>query len=184
MPAALIVVAAIVALLVVTCIGLYNGVVRKDNRCDSAWQTIDVQLQGRNDLIPNLVKTVRGYASNETKALADVTKARAAVSDATTPTAKMAASNELSSALYRLLSLAESYPELKASASFRQLQADLTDAENRIDQARMGFNDLVLEYNNAITTFPGNLVVGSRFRKREGFEVTSESVRQTPQTNL
>jgi len=180
----LIVVAIIVILLVITYIATYNGIVRKDNRCDNAWQTIDAQLQRRNDLIPNLVETVKGYTNHEAQTLEQITRARASVSGAVTPEAKMAASGELSGALSRLLVAVEAYPDLKASANFQQLQTDLTDTENKISYARMSYNDCVLDYNNAITTFPGNIVAGAKFRKRQGFEVADESVRQTPQVKF
>ncbi len=184
MTTALIVIAVIVAILVVTYITIYNGIVKKDNRCDNAWQTIDAQLQRRNDLIPNLVETVKGYAKHESETLSQVTNARAAVAGAATPEAKMAASADLSNALSRLLVTVEAYPELKANTNFQQLQTDLTDTENKISYARMSYNDCVLEYNNAITTFPGNIIAGAKFRKREGFEVTSESVREAPQVKF
>ena len=170
----------IVALLGIAYVNINNGIVTKNNRCDNAWQTIDAQLQRRNDLIPNLVETVKGYANHESETLKAVTEARAAVAGAATPEAKMAASDELSGALSRLLVSVEAYPDLKASANFQQLQADLTDTENKISYARMSFNDCVLEYNNAIETFPGNLVAGSKFKTRQGFVVADESVRQNP----
>lgn len=180
----LIVVAVIVILLVAVYIITYNGIVRKDNRCDNAWQTIDAQLQRRNDLIPNLVETVKGYTRHEAETLEQITKARTSVSRASSPEAKMAASADLSGALSRLLVSVEAYPELKASANFRQLQTDLTDTENKISYARMSYNDCVLAYNNAITTFPGSIIAGAKFRKRQGFEVANESVRQTPQVKF
>ena len=168
----ILIVIAIVVILVVAYVTLYNGIVQKNNRCDNAWQTIDAQLQRRSDLIPNLVETVKGYAKHESGTLEAVTAARAAVSSATTPEAKMAASGELTNALGRLFAVAEAYPQ--------QLQSDLTDTENKISYARMSFNDCVLEYNNAIQTFPGNLVAGSKFRTRQGFEVADAAARQAP----
>ena len=175
-----IVIIAIIAILAVAYISINNGIITKNNRCDNAWQTIDAQLQRRNDLIPNLVETVKGYAKHESETLAAVTAARAAVANAGTPEAKMEASGQLSQALGHLFAVAEAYPELKANTNFQQPQTDLTDTENRISYARMSFNDCVLEYNNAIETFPGNIVAGSRFQKRQGFVVADDSVRQTP----
>lgn len=171
---------AVVAALVAAYISIHNGIVMKDNRCDNAWQTIDAQLQRRNDLIPNLVETVKGYMKHEADTLQAVTAARAAVAGASTPEAKMEASGALTNALGRLFAVAEAYPDLKANSSFMQLQADLTDTENKISYARMSFNDCVLEYNNAIETFPGNLVAGSKFRERQGFTVEDAGVRQAP----
>lgn len=182
--AVIIIVIAIVVVLAAWFVSIYNGIVRKDNRCDNAWQTIDAQLQRRNDLIPNLVETVKGYAAHESGTLTAVTQARAAVMSARTPEEKMAASNVLSDTLKSLFAVSEAYPELKANANFQQLQADLTDTENRISYARMSYNDCVLEYNNAITTFPGNLVAGSRYQRRQGFVVTDESARQAPQVKF
>ena len=182
--AILLAVAALAVVVGVAWVSINNGIVTKYNRCDNAWQTIDAQLQRRNDLIPNLVETVKGYASHESETLQAVTQARAAVAGAATPEQKMAASSELSSAISRLLVVAEAYPELKANANFQQLQADLTDTENRISYARMSYNDCVLEYNNAITTFPGNLVAGSRYQRRQGFVVTDEYARQAPQVKF
>ena len=176
----ILIVIAIVVILAVAYVTLYNGIVQKNNRCDNAWQTIDAQLQRRSDLIPNLVETVKGYAKHESGTLEAVTAARAAVSSATTPEAKMAASGELTNALGRLFAVAEAYPDLKANSNFQQLQSDLTDTENKISYARMSFNDCVLEYNNAIQTFPGNLVAGSKFRTRQGFEVADAAARQAP----
>lgn len=180
----IVIVVAIVIVLFLVWMSIYNGIVRADNKCDAAWQTIDAQLQRRNDLIPNLMETVKGYAAHESGTLEAVTAARAAVSSATTPEAKMAASNVLTDTLKSLFAVAEAYPDLKANANFSQLQADLADTENRISYARMSYNDVVLDYNNAIETFPGSVVAGSKFRPRPGFEVTSEAARQAPQVKF
>ena len=161
-------------------VNINNGIVTKDNRCDNAWQTIDAQLQRRNDLIPNLVETVKGYANHESETLQAVTNARAAVANAGTPEAKMEASGQLSQALTHLFAVAEAYPDLKANTNFAQLQADLTDTENKISYARMSFNDCVLEYNNAIETFPGNIVAGGRYKERQGFVVEDAAARVAP----
>ncbi len=181
---AVIIVLVIVAIVIIWGISIRNGIVRADNKCDAAWQTIDAQLQRRNDLIPNLVETVKGYATHESSTLEAVTAARAAVASAPTPEAKMEASNVLTGTLKSLFAVAESYPDLKANANFTQLQSDLTDTENRISYARMSYNDVVLDYNNAIETFPGSLVAGSSFRPRPGFEVASESAREAPQVKF
>ena len=173
-------IAVIALLLGLAYMNIYNGIVQKDNKCDNAWQTIDAQLQRRNDLIPNLVETVKGYMTHERETLEAVTNARAAVANAGTPEAKMEASGELTNALGHLFAVAEAYPDLKANSNFAQLQTDLTDTENKISYARMSFNDCVLEYNNAIETFPGNIVAGSKFRTRQGFVVTDEAARQAP----
>lgn len=178
--AILIVVLVVAAAIALLWVNIHNGIVTKNNRCDNAWQTIDAQLQRRNDLIPNLVNTVQGYMKHESETLTAVTEARAAVANAGSPEAKMAASGELTQALTHLFAVAEAYPDLKASANFAQLQADLTDTENKISYARMSYNDCVLEYNNAITTFPGNLVAGSKFTKREGFVIEDAAARQAP----
>ncbi|WP_130811550.1 LemA family protein [Olsenella sp. Marseille-P4559] len=179
-----IIVIVIVVVLVAWFVSIYNGIVRKDNRCDNAWQTIDAQLQRRNDLIPNLVETVKGYAAHESGTLAAVTQARSAVMSARTPEEKMAASNVLSDTLKSLFAVSEAYPDLKANTNFQQLQSELSDTENKISYARMSFNDCVLEYNNAIETFPGNVVAGSKFKERQGFEVQSEATRQAPQVKF
>ena len=174
----------VIVVLVVVWISIYNGIVTADNKCDNAWQTIDAQLQRRSDLIPNLVETVRGYASHESATLAAVTEARAAVDSAPTPEAKLEASNMLTDTLRSLFAVAENYPDLKANANFAQLQTELADTENRISYARMSFNDMVLEYNNAIETFPGSLVAGRRFKPRAGFEAAGEAARQAPQVKF
>ena len=180
---AIIVVVAVV-LVGVLYVSIRNGIVVKDNRCDNAWQTIDAQLQRRNDLIPNLVETVKGYMTHERETLEAVTNARTAVASATTPEAAMAASGELTQALGHLFAVAEAYPDLKANSNFAQLQADLTDTENKISYARMSFNDCVLEYTNAIETFPGNIIAGSQFKTRQGFVVDDASARQAPSVSF
>lgn len=181
---AVLIVVTIVIVLAIVWITIHNGIVRADNRCDNAWQTIDAQLQRRNDLIPNLVETVKGYAKHESQTLGAVTAARAAVSAAPTPESKMEASNQLTSALNHLFAVTENYPDLKANANFQQLQSELTDTENKISYARMSFNDCVLSYNNAIETFPGNIIAGSKFKPRQGFEVEDAAARQAPKVSF
>lgn len=179
-----IVIVALVVVLFFIWMSINNGIVQKNNKCDAAWQTIDAQLQRRNDLIPNLVETVKGYAAHESGTLEAVTAARNAVATATTPEAKMEASGQLTQALRGLLAVSEAYPDLKANANFSQLQTDLTDTENKISYARMSYNDMVLDYNNAIQTFPGNIFAGIfQFRERQGFEA-AEASRQAPQVKF
>lgn len=182
---ALIIVLLIVVVLAIIGISLYNNIVTLKNRCDNAWQTIDAQLQRRNDLIPNLVETVKGYASHESKTLEAVTAARAASVSASTPAEAAAAEGGLMSALRQLLVVAEAYPELKANQNFMSLQADLSDTENKIVYARQSYNDCVFRYNTAIQTFPGNLVAGfGHFTARDGFEVEDVAARQAPKVQF
>ncbi|HQE70660.1 MAG TPA: LemA family protein, partial [Atopobiaceae bacterium] len=137
-------IALILIALVVVCalgyINIRNGIIEKENRCDNAWETIETQLQRRNDLIPNLVEVVKGYAAHESATLEAVTAARSNYVTAATTEAKMDASNAITGALGRLFAVAENYPELKANINFQQLQSDLTDTENKISYARMSFN--------------------------------------------
>lgn len=180
-----IVIVALVVVLFFIWISINNDIVQKNNKCDAAWQTIDAQLQRRNDLIPNLVETVKGYAAHESGTLEAVTAARNAVATATTPEAKMEASGQLTQALRGLLAVSEAYPDLKANANFMQLQTDLTDTENKISYARQSYNDCVLTYNNAIQTFPGNLVAGfGHFDPKQGFIVENEAARKAPKVQF
>lgn len=180
----LLIILVIVIVIALMCVSVYNGMVSARNRCDNAWQTIDAQLQRRNDLIPNLVATVKGYAAHESGTLEAVTAARAAVANAGTPQAKMEASDQLTGALNHLFAVAESYPDLKANTNFLQLQNDLTDTENKISYARMSFNDCVLSYNNSIQTFPGSLIAGfGNFQPKTGFEA-AESAKVAPVVNF
>jgi LemA protein len=177
----LLVVVVVVALLLVT---LYNRFVRLRNRVDNAWAQIEVQLKRRRDLIPNLIETVKGYASHERGTFEAVTEARAAAQRATTPGETAAAEGLLSQALGRLFAVAEAYPELQADENFRQLQSELSETENRIAVSRQVYNDTVLTYNNAIQVFPGVLVAGPfGFAKREFFEI-DEAEREVPRVDF
>lgn len=176
------VIIGIVVVIVVICAiaGIYNNMVTKRNRIDNAWQNIDTQLQRRNDLIPNLVETVKGYASHEKETLAAVVNARNAAVNATTPEAKMEADGVLTGALRQLFAVAEAYPDLKANTNFVELQRTLEDTENKVSYARQSYNDCVLSYNNAIQTFPAVIFAGIfQFKERQGFEAT-ETARQAP----
>lgn len=170
----LIVVVVIILALIIAVIALYNNLVQLRNRVDNAWSQIDVQLQRRLDLIPNLVETVKGYASHERGTFEAVTQARNAVMAAPTPEAKMEADNALTGTLKSLFAVAEAYPELKANTNFQQLQSEITNTEDKISYMRQSYNDTVLTYNNAIQTFPGNILAGMfGFTKRDGFDANA-----------
>lgn len=167
-----IIIAVVIAILVVAAIALYNNLVKLRNMVDNAWAQVDVQLQRRLDLIPNLVETVKGYAAHERGTLDEVISARANVMDAKTPEAKMAAENALTGTLKSLFAVAEAYPDLKANANFQQLQNQLADTEDKISYMRQSYNDTVMKYNTAIQTFPGMLLAGS-FKPRESFDAVA-----------
>lgn len=176
------VVIGIIVVIAIVCaiVGVYNNLVTLRNRIDNAWQNIDTQLQRRCDLIANLVETVKGYAKHEKETLEDVISARNATVSADSPDKKMEANNVLSGALRQLFAVAESYPDLKANTNFAHLQATLEDTENKVSYARQSYNDCVLNYNNAIQTFPGVIFAGIfQFKPRTGFEASNES-RQAP----
>ena len=178
----------ILALLVVMAIylvALYNGLVTKRNRVDNAWAQIEVQLKRRRDLIPNLVETVKGYAAHERGTFEAVTQARAAAAGAQGPAATAAAEGILTQALGRLFAVAEAYPDLKASTNFLDLQTQLQDTENKIAVSRQVYNDTVLTFNNAIQVFPAVLIAGPfGFSKREFFEVEDAADREVPEVSF
>jgi LemA protein len=160
----LIVILVIIGLLVVSAYsffaGNYNKFVRLDQTVKSSWAQVENQLQRRFDLIPNLVETVKGYAKHEKEVLTEVTNARARVGEAGTVPDKIAANNELSGALSRLLLVMERYPDLKANQNFLHLQDELAGTENRIAVERMRYNEAVKVYNQTIKSFPANLLAG------------------------
>lgn len=174
MSIALIVVLVIVVVLVIALIGMYNNLVKLRNMVDNAWAQIDVQLQRRLDLIPNLVETVKGYASHERGTLDEVTQARSAVMNATSPEGKMQADGMLTGALKSLFAVAEAYPDLKANTNFQQLQAELSNTEDKISYMRQSYNDTVMKFNTAIQTFPAVLIAGIMgFKERQSFDATA-----------
>ena len=161
---------AIVLVLLVFAVVLYNRMVRLRNEVDTGWANIDVQLKRRNDLIPNIVEAVKGYAAHERGTFEEVTKARAAVAGAQGPAAAGEADNLLTAALGKLFAVAEAYPDLKASDNFLQLQNELSATEDKIAAARRYYNATVLRFNNAIQTFPALIFAGAfGFGKREFF---------------
>lgn len=180
------VIIGIIVVIAIVCaiVGVYNNLVTLRNRIDNAWQNIDTQLQRRCDLIANLVETVKGYAKHEKETLEAVISARNATVSADSPDKKMEANNALSGALRQLFAVAESYPDLKANTNFAHLQATLEDTENKVSYARQSYNDCVLNYNNAIQTFPGVIFAGIfQFKPRTGFEASNES-RQAPKVQF
>jgi LemA protein len=167
---------AIIAALIVYAIFTYNGLVGMRQRVNQAYADIDVQLKQRHDLIPNLVETVKGYASHERGTLDAVVQARNAALTAQGPAAQAAAEQQLSGALGRLIALGEAYPDLKASANFQQLQNDLSDVENKLAAARRFFNNAVSEFNASIQAFPAVLFAQQMgFTPREFFDVGSDA---------
>jgi LemA protein len=163
---------AIIVVLVLWVIFSYNGFVRLVNRTKEAWADIDVQLKRRYDLIPNLVNTVKGYASHESSAFENVTRARAAAMGAGTPAEKGIAENQLAGALKSVFAIAEAYPELKANQNFLSLQQELSDTEDKIQAARRFYNTNVRDLNIAIESFPGNLIASrGHFTKMELFQL-------------
>lgn len=156
------IIVGVIALLLLTVIGSYNGLVTMRNRSRQAFSDIDVQLKQRHDLIPNLVETVKGYASHEKETLDAVIKARnQAISAPQGSAGQAAAEGQLSGALGRLIALSEAYPDLKANTNFQQLQTELADIENKIAAARRFFNNAVSEYNSRRESFPAVLFAGS-----------------------
>ena len=154
---------------------IYNGLVRLREQGDSAWADIDVQLKRRYDLIPNLVETVKGYASHESGTLQAVVEARAQAMSATTPSEDTQAERGLTGALKSLFALAESYPDLKASGGFRDLQQSLGEIEAALGNARRYYNAVIRDYNTRIHQIPSNIIANAfGFRERDFFEVDEE----------
>lgn len=165
----------IVVLIFIYLGSTYNSFVVLRNRVKDQWAQIDVQLKRRFDLIPNLVETVKGYASHEKDTLEAVVKARNEYLSSDTPEGKIAANNDLNKVVTKLFALAESYPELKADTSFRELQTTLTETEDKISYARQFYNDVVMKYNNKVEVFPSNIVAGLfGFKTSAYFNATEE----------
>jgi LemA protein len=168
----LLIVVAVVAVFVFVLVGAYNRLVGLRQNANQAFADIDVQLKQRQDLIPNLVETVKGYAAHESGTLEAVTKARNAAASAGTVEDKVAAENVLTGALRQLFAVSEAYPDLKANANFMQLQGELGDIENKLAAARRFFNNAVSEYNAAIQQFPAVLVANNfGFQARAFFDL-------------
>src|ERR671936_3218566 len=179
-----IVVIVLVVLLLLVVVGMYNKLVRLRNRSENAWAQVDVQLRRRYDLIPNLVETVKGYASHERETFEDVTNARTAAQQAQTVPEQAEAENVLTAAIGRLFAVAEAYPQLRATENFQQLQSQLEETEDKIAVARQLYNDAVLAYDNARETVPTSFVAGMlRFEPKPYFEIDERS-RAVPQAEF
>lgn len=175
-----------IALAIIIGLGLffiykYNSFIVLRTRADEAWADIDVQLKRRYDLIPNLISTVKGYATHESEAFLKVSEARSKAMQASTLSEKGEAENALSGTLKSLFAISESYPELKANENFLQLQNELGDTENKIQAARRFYNGNVRELNIKVETFPGNLIAKMfKFVKKGFFELEKDSIEKEP----
>jgi LemA protein len=181
------IVLGVIVVVVLWMITIYNQLVGMRQRVGQAFADIDVQLKQRHDLIPNLIETVKGYAAHERGTLDEVVKARNAAMAAQGPAQQAAAENQLSGALRQLFALSEAYPDLKANQNFQQLQAELSDIENKIAASRRFFNNAVQEYNTGIQQFPAALFAASLgFSQRTYFDVGDEraAVEKTPQVKF
>jgi len=182
------IVLAVIVVLVLLAVGIYNTLITLRQRVNQAFADIDVQLKQRHDLIPNLVETVKGYAAHERGTLEAVVKARNTAVAAQGPAQQAAAENMLTGALRQLFALSESYPDLKANTNFQQLQAELTDIENKLAASRRFFNNAVQEYNTGIQRFPAVLMAGAfGFAPQQFFDVGGDerkALDQAPQVKF
>lgn len=169
----------IILVIVVVVISMYNSLVQGRNKVKNAWSQIDVQLQRRFDLIPNLVEAVKGYMQHEQETLAKVTELRTSWANAQTVSEKAELDNQLSSALKTIMAVSENYPDLKANQNFNTLQEELRSTENKISYARQFYNDTVTSYNNKLQTVPTNIIAGMfNFKEEELFKTDSAEARQ------
>ena len=181
----LIIVGAILVLIIIAVIGIYNALIRLRNQVDNAWSQIDVQLKRRHDLIPNLVETAKGYMQHERDTFESITKARSQAMGAKTVGEAAKAEGALTEALSKFMLVVENYPDLKANQNFLSLQETLTSTENKIAFARQGYNDQVLFFNNKIQMFPSNIIAGMfSFTKREFFEIEDAAEREVPKVSF
>jgi len=166
-------------------VGVRNTLVTKNESVKSAWSQVDVVLQRRADLIPNLVETVKGYAKQEQTVFGDIAKARSALLSAGSPAQKIAANGQLDGALGRLLALVENYPVLKSNENFQRLQDELAGTENRIAVERKRYNDTLQDYNTYVQRFPNNIYAGwAGFKPNDAYFKASEGSREVPKVNF
>lgn len=169
----------VVALIIVFIISTYNGLVRSKIKVDNAWSQIDVQLQRRFDLIPNLVESVKGYMAHESEVLEKVTQLRSSWANAKSVSEKAELDNQLSGALKTIMAVSENYPDLKANQNFSELQEELRNTENKISYSRQFYNDTVTRYNTKLELFPSNIIASMfHFTAESLFEAESEEARK------
>jgi LemA protein len=169
----------VIIILIVAIAILYNGLIQSRNKVKNAWSQIDVQLQRRFDLIPNLVETVKGYMTHEESTLTKIAELRTSWANASSVSEKAKLDNELSGALKTIMAVSESYPELKASQNFSELQEELRNTENKISYARQFYNDSVTMYNTKLQVIPTNFIAGMfHFTEEPLFKAESDEVRQ------
>ena len=171
----------IIVVLIIVFISLYNTLITLKHRVDNAWSQIDVQLQRRFDLIPNLVETVKGYMNHETEVLTKVAELRTAWANAGTVSEKAELNDQLSNTLKTIMAVSESYPDLKANQNFLSLQEELTSTENKISYSRQFYNDIVTRFNTKLEVVPTNIVAGmypEKFKPAELFKVEEEEIRR------
>lgn len=170
---------AIVVIIIVTIIGMYNGLVQSRIKVDNAWSQIDVQLQRRFDLIPNFVETVKGYMSHEKETFEKIAALRTSWANAESVSDKAKLDGELSTTLKTIMAVSESYPELKANQNFSELSEELRNTENKISFARQFYNDSVTMYNTKLQVFPSNIIAGMfNFTPRDLFKAESDEARK------
>jgi LemA protein len=184
-----IIVLVVIVLIALACFGQYVGVrntlVTKNEAVKAAWSQVDIVLQRRADLIPNLVETVKGYAQQEQTVFGDIAKARSALLSAGSPQEKINANQQLDGAIGRLLLIVENYPQLKSNENFLRLQDELAGTENRIAVERKRYNDTLQDYNTYLQQFPNNIFAGwAGFKPNEAYFAASEASRQAPKVNF
>ncbi len=181
----LIIIAAILVVLAIFVIGIYNSLIGLRNQVDNAWSQIDVQLKRRHDLIPNLIETAKGYMKHERGTFEAITEARSKAMGAGNVADASKAEGMLGEALSKFMLVVENYPDLKANQNFLSLQEELTSTENKISFARQSFNDQVLFFNNKIQMFPSNIIAGMfGFIKRDFFEIEVAAEREVPKVSF
>jgi LemA protein len=179
----------VVVLIVILCFGQYvgvrNGLVTRNESVKASWSQVDIALQRRADLIPNLVETVKGFALHEQTVFGDIAKARSALLSAGTPAQKIAANGQLDGAIGRLLVVVENYPQLKSNENFLRLQDELAGTENRIAVERKRYNDTLQDYNTYVQIFPNNVFAGwAGFKANSAYFAATEESRQVPKVNF